>query len=536
MPSSTAPSLQPTTRGIDLGGWSVRVTSGPIGSSAEMDALSDLLGIPPPEMAFPHNSLVLLHADSGFSLCFDAVRTLRSIDGVRSADRLHGIDCRDASASSSRPTKSSVPGAKPKAKTSSSIKVAYAKEWGKSRTDFVASNAPDGPAQPQASAGEAAPIASHFGSSTADITAAKDYDWTYSTTWAGSLGDIAPQPLLPTQSTPSVAPGLKTLSPPAQQGRGKKWFQPGTDPARDRIPVERLGPSSGEPILFYDDIVLYEDELADNGTSIVNVKVRVMPSGFLVLQRFFLRVDEVVFRVFDTRLYCQFDPSPVPKPLSQSVHPTTSALPTTLAQLSLGTSRSAAPVRPQDSDVTMTSTNADATSSERDDDQDDGAIYPRLIRECSGSEASYSLVRSHLPPYKPHDLSPLTDVNWVYATLTKISRTKAASYHAGVASGTQLPRLGDKEASPGAKFLSPSSPATRYPGAVGFPGARPGERIDLSPAQAPVPPPASPLAGARSAHIVGQIQDNAEIDSQDRDEWHGCGARVDIALLHPQRP
>ena len=50
-------------------------------------------------------------------------------------------------------------------------------------------------------------------------------------------------------------------------------FVRGTDPTRDRIPIERLGPASGEPILFYDDIVLFEDELADNGTSILNVKV-----------------------------------------------------------------------------------------------------------------------------------------------------------------------------------------------------------------------------------------------------------------------
>lgn len=33
-----------------------------------------------------------------------------------------------------------------------------------------------------------------------------------------------------------------------------------------------------------------------------------MPSGLLVLQRFFLRVDDVVFRVFDTRLYVAFEP------------------------------------------------------------------------------------------------------------------------------------------------------------------------------------------------------------------------------------
>ncbi len=239
-------------------------------------------------------------------------------------------------------------GAKPKAKpAASSIKVAYAKEWGKSRNDFVApatefaSNSKEvqGTATPGSSA-------SHFGGNATDITAAKDYDWTYSTTWPGSTGDIAPQPLLPTQVTPTLAAGLKPLSQSvATKEDGGGWWTPGTDPARDRIPVERLGPSSGEPILFYDDIVLFEDELADNGSSIVNVKVRVMPSGFLVLQRFFLRVDDVVFRVFDTRLYCQFEPASIPR------GPASTALPTNLNQLNLGaprtTSSSAAAARPR---------------------------------------------------------------------------------------------------------------------------------------------------------------------------------------------
>ncbi|KAJ1019477.1 hypothetical protein NDA16_004594 [Ustilago loliicola] len=232
MPTSTASSLHPTTRGIDLGGWSVRVTSGPIGSSAEMDALSDLLGIPPPEMAFPHNSLVLQHAASGFSLCFDAVRTLRSIEGVQSANRLYGIDCRESPSTSKG---SSGLGAKPKARVGGgSIKVAYAKEWGKSRNEFV-SNTANLSSEAKEEGG------SHFGSNTADITAAKDYDWTYSTTWAGSLNSTSPQPLLPTQTTPSLAAGLKPLDEPLQGKEG--WFEPGADPARDRIPVERLGPS-----------------------------------------------------------------------------------------------------------------------------------------------------------------------------------------------------------------------------------------------------------------------------------------------------
>lgn len=33
---------------------------------------------------------------------------------------------------------------------------------------------------------------------------------------------------------------------------------------------------------------------------------RVMPSCFLVLQRFFLRVDDVLFRINDTRFYHEF--------------------------------------------------------------------------------------------------------------------------------------------------------------------------------------------------------------------------------------
>ena len=134
-------------------------------------------------------------------------------------------------------------------------------------------------------------------------------------------------------------------------------FAPGTDPARDRIPVERLGPSDA-PILFYDELVLYEDELGDNGSSMLTVKVRVMPEELLVLQRFFLRVDNVVFRVFDTRIYVSFRA-------------------------------------------------ADA----------DAGPHARLVRECRGAEAPYSALRARLPAHRPDDLLPLTDVNWVAAQL-----------------------------------------------------------------------------------------------------------------------
>lgn len=64
--------------------------------------------------------------------------------------------------------------------------------------------------------------------------------------------------------------------------------------------------TSNEPILFYDEVILYEDELADNGISLLTVKVRVMPSSWFLLLRYWLRVDGALMRLRDTRVYCSF--------------------------------------------------------------------------------------------------------------------------------------------------------------------------------------------------------------------------------------
>jgi type 2A phosphatase activator TIP41 len=61
-----------------------------------------------------------------------------------------------------------------------------------------------------------------------------------------------------------------------------------------------------DPIIFYDDVILYEDELGDNGCALLHVRVRVMSTTFLILSRFFLRVDHVLVRIIDTRLYHEF--------------------------------------------------------------------------------------------------------------------------------------------------------------------------------------------------------------------------------------
>ncbi len=71
-----------------------------------------------------------------------------------------------------------------------------------------------------------------------------------------------------------------------------------------RIPFDKL--KQPDPILFFDDVVLYEDELADNGSSFLSVKIRVMKERLLMLMRLYLRVDDVIFRIRDCRVYVEF--------------------------------------------------------------------------------------------------------------------------------------------------------------------------------------------------------------------------------------
>eukprot|EP01127_Copromyxa_protea_P001946 TRINITY_DN1184_c0_g1_i1.p1 TRINITY_DN1184_c0_g1~~TRINITY_DN1184_c0_g1_i1.p1 ORF type:complete len:121 (+),score=30.47 TRINITY_DN1184_c0_g1_i1:666-1028(+) len=61
-----------------------------------------------------------------------------------------------------------------------------------------------------------------------------------------------------------------------------------------------------DPILFYNENTLFEDELADNGSSEITIKTRVMPSCAFSLMRFFLRVDGILFRIYETRIFIDF--------------------------------------------------------------------------------------------------------------------------------------------------------------------------------------------------------------------------------------
>ncbi|KAJ0443129.1 putative TIP41-like protein [Helianthus annuus] len=114
-----------------------------------------------------------------------------------------------------------------------------------------------------------------------------DYDYTFTTPYSGS-------------ETVETSGGVDS------EGNNRyKW-----EDCEEQINVAAL--TSKEPILFYDEVVLYEDELADNGVSLLTVKVRVMPSYWFLLLRFWLRVDGVLMRLRDTRVVCNFSENTKP--------------------------------------------------------------------------------------------------------------------------------------------------------------------------------------------------------------------------------
>jgi len=101
----------------------------------------------------------------------------------------------------------------------------------------------------------------------------KPFDWSYSTDYTGTT-----------------------------ETDGGEWRQ--ASRARgEEIRTDLL--SRPDPILFFDQVDLYEDELADNGIALLNIKIRVMPERTLLLSRFFLRLDGVLVRIRDTRVYVE---------------------------------------------------------------------------------------------------------------------------------------------------------------------------------------------------------------------------------------
>ncbi|KAM9900578.1 hypothetical protein OXX69_009040 [Metschnikowia pulcherrima] len=155
------------------------------------------------------------------------------------------------------------------------FKVAYHKEWlstrpkAKSDVDDVVENEVAEVGSTRSGSASEMSASSKQTDASPDLQSVKPYDWTYSTNYKGTLANC-------------------------------KFVSTTQD-----IPLEKL--VRQDPILFFDESILFEDELGDNGISMLSTKIRVMPSCLLLLCRFSMRVDDVAFRIRDTRVYVDLE-------------------------------------------------------------------------------------------------------------------------------------------------------------------------------------------------------------------------------------
>ncbi|GAA5980657.1 hypothetical protein JCM10908_001723 [Rhodotorula pacifica] len=218
------------------------------------------------------------------------------------------------------------------------------------------------------------------GSST-NLTVQKPFDWTYTTLHPGSS-------TYPDSSTPAATDWRP--APPTHPG----------------IPLASLA-RTDIPILFFDEVPLFEDELGDNGIANATVRVRVNHESFFVLSRFALRIDNVLFRHFDVRTYHAFGSNEIIREIKGREAPydllrqrlRRGAPPPTAANSLRTTAPSSAPTIP--SRTGYASHSSPALSSP--------------FRSTSATTTS-----PHLPE-PTEDLAPLTDSNWVAGVLEELA-------------------------------------------------------------------------------------------------------------------
>lgn len=254
--------------GISIAGWTIRSVENPIASSAAEEALAAELDIKLPGMLFDQNNLSLSYAPPQVPSHSDILNNIASSsspnDGAAAAahfklqfnalDALRGVGQAD-------PT----------------IQVKAAAKWRKTkeRRDVEIS------------------------------TIEHASDWTFSTSYVGTI-----QPSSPTirardaddennesRTLPISSPSPSPLPSPFPSALPQQPFQP--------IDYAELRDTT-LPILFSAQTILFEDELDDNGTASYRIRMRVMPSFVFLLARFFLRVDGVLIRVYDTRYFHRF--------------------------------------------------------------------------------------------------------------------------------------------------------------------------------------------------------------------------------------
>lgn len=75
----------------------------------------------------------------------------------------------------------------------------------------------------------------------------------------------------------------------------------------ESIPVEMLGEDN--PIQWASMVHLYQDELGDNGDTTLEFRFRSMGDCWFGLMRNYVRVDDVIVRIYDTRMFHEYGSS-----------------------------------------------------------------------------------------------------------------------------------------------------------------------------------------------------------------------------------
>ncbi|CAM9237363.1 unnamed protein product [Chrysoparadoxa australica] len=124
----------------------------------------------------------------------------------------------------------------------------------------------------------------------ADQIKREEYDWTWGTDYPGSLHSDDKE----------------------SSEEGRKWC----DCEESGMDMELLQDQS-TPITMYDEVTLFQDFIHDHGFVELSAKIRIMPQFWYVLLRYWLRVDGVLMKVIDTRVYHNFDSASVFRTTSQ---------------------------------------------------------------------------------------------------------------------------------------------------------------------------------------------------------------------------
>ena len=256
----TAEDLAEATRTHRQGAFAIATRKLPISKAGPIEAMEAALGIPVPEMIFGDNLVSVRHEPTGFAVEFAARDALDAVD--KTGRHM--------------------------------LQVAHARDWSRSREGNDDTRA--------------------------IMEVVRPFDWSYSTTYRGTVrtpGVEQQQPPAPPPPPPAPPQGAEDGDVAAktqeqEQGEqnnganGSSTSGPlGFRPTTKGIPIELL--KRRDPILFFDEVTLYESELDDNGVSVLSAKVRVHERRMLLLCRLFMRLDGVALRVRDTRIYVDFD-------------------------------------------------------------------------------------------------------------------------------------------------------------------------------------------------------------------------------------